>query len=50
MLNTIYSCHENETSDEIKTCIEAHQNALKKKKLTNAGKERKWKLFKKHVS
>ena len=41
MLNAIYLWHENETSDEIKTCIEAHQNALKKKKLTNAGKERK---------
>ena len=40
MLSTIYSFHENETSDEIKTCIEAHQNALKKKKLTKAGKGR----------
>lgn len=41
MLNTIYSRHGNETSNEIKTRIEAHQNVLKKKKLTKAGKERK---------
>ena len=41
MLNTIYSRHENETSNEIKTRIEAHQNVLEKKKLTKVRKERK---------
>ena len=34
MLNTIYSRHKNETSDEIKTRMKAHQNVLKKKRTT----------------
>ena len=41
MLNSIYSRHENETSDKIKACIEARQNVMKKKNLTKSGKERK---------
>ena len=39
MLNTIYSHHK--LSDGVKTRIGAHQNELKQKKLTKAGKERK---------
>ena len=49
MLNAICSCHENETSDEIKTYTEAHQNVLKKMKLTKAGKERKEIIFEKLI-
>ena len=41
MLNIIYSCHKNETSDEVKARIEAHKNIIKQKKLTKAEKERK---------
>ena len=47
--NTIYSYHENETSDEIKTCIEAHQNVLKKKKFTKVGERRKEITFEKRL-
>ena len=39
-LNRIWSHQENETSDEIKVYIKAHQNVLKTKKLTKARKER----------
>ena len=49
MLNTIYSRHENEASNEIKTRIEAHQNVLKKKKLTKVRKERKERTLEKLI-
>ena len=39
MLNTIYSHHK--LSDEVKTHIGAHQNELKRKKLTKAREEKK---------
>ena len=45
MLKTIYSHHN--LSDLVKTRIGAHQNELKWKKLTKAGKERKEELSRK---
>ena len=47
MLNTIYSHHK--LSDEVKTCIGAHQNESKRKKLTKAGKERKDRIVQKVI-
>ena len=47
MLNTIYSHHK--LSDEVKTLIGAHQNELKRKKLTKAGKERKDRIVQKVI-
>ena len=47
MLNTIYSHHK--LSDEIKTCIGAHQSELKRKKLMKAGKERKDRIVQKVI-
>ena len=47
MLNTIYSHHK--LSDEVKTRIGAHQNVLKRKKLTKAGKERKDRIVQKLI-
>ena len=47
MLNTIY-CH-HKLSDEVKTHIGAHQNELKQKKLTKAGKERKDRIAQKVI-
>ena len=47
MLNTIYSHHK--LSDEVKTCIGAHQNELKRKKLTKDGKERKDRIVQKVI-
>ena len=47
MFNTIYSHHK--LSDEVKTCVGAHQNKLKWKKLTKAGKERKDRIVQKVI-
>ena len=47
MLNTIYSHHK--LSDEVKTRIGAHQNELKRKKLTKDGKERKDRIVQKVI-
>ena len=47
MLKTIYSHHN--LSDLIKTRIGAHQNELKWKKLTKAGKERKDRIVQKMI-
>ena len=47
MLNTIY-CH-HKLSDEVKTHIGAHQNELKWKKLTKAGKGRKYGIAQKVI-
>ena len=47
ILNTIYSHHK--LSDEVKTRIGAHQNELKRKKLTKAGKERKDRIVQKVI-
>ena len=47
ILNTIYSHHK--LSDEVKTHIGAHQNELKRKKLTKTGKERKDRIVQKVI-
>ena len=47
MLNTIYSHHK--LSGEVKTRIGAHQNELKRKKLTKTGKERKDRIVQKVI-
>ena len=48
MLKTIYSHHN--LSDLVKTRIGAHQNELKWKKLTKAGKERKDRIVQKMIA
>ena len=47
MLNTIYSHHK--LSDEVKTHIGAHQNELKRKKLTKAREEKKDRIVQKVI-
>ena len=47
ILNTIYSHHK--LSDEVKTHIGAHQNELKRKKLTKAREEKKDRIVQKVI-